>query len=301
MQKHRRKPFFKRRRYKPMTTRTLSIRDLAVFEFLWLWKVATSQMLAQFAFKGKSQWWIYKALKRLEKENLILRLPRSRNIDQELWTLTEHGFEIFLMDRDDIKSYRYRVHAPSHDFLATCLQLGDYWLTEVDKTYLTEQMLASLAPSNFPKEMREVPEHVPDGITTFNGGIKKATVGYEVDLNLKDDERYVFTQRYYNSVNPALVVWLVKNEWIAKRIRAACEQEWSTTEMREKIVFVLVDDFKKGVWGAQVISGKYKGVSLLKLHANVVQSVGKALPNSMQNQMKDYFFQKYKSPQKLVA
>lgn len=286
-----------------MTTRKLSLRDLAVFEFLWLWKVATSQMLTQVAFKGKSHWWVYKALRQLEKEQFIVRLPAGRNVEQELWTLTDHGFEVFLMDRDDIKNYRYRVHAPSHDFLATCLQLGDYWLTDVNKTYITEQMLASLAPSNFPRELREIQDHVPDGITIFNGGVKSATVGYEVDLNLKYEERYKFTQKYYNAVNPVLVVWLVKNEWMARRIREACLREWGsdTDLVQKKMAFVLVEDFKKRVWSAEVIDGTYKGVSLRKLHATVLQSLGKTDPNTGQIAIDAIFFQKYKSPQKLIA
>lgn len=300
-----RRPFFKRRKFRPTSTRKHSLRDLAVLEFLWQWKVATSPMLKQVAFKGKSDWWVYKALRQLQKEKYITRLPRGRNIEQELWTLTEHGFEVFLMDRDDIKEYRYRVHAPAHDFLATCLQLGDLWLEPLEKTFFTEQMLASLAPSNFPKSFRLVPEHVPDGITMLHGGVKEAVIGYEVDLNLKPEERYQSTREYYEQVQPSLVVWLVRNAWIAERIKAACLSGYRHSTDREafdkKFVFILSEEFKEKIWNAKSIAGPYKGMSVRKLHANLLQSLGKTAANLGQKEMKEIFFPKYKSPQKLIT
>ncbi len=296
-------PFARRRKFKPTSTRKHSLRDLAVFEFLWMWKVATTPMLKETAFKGKSDWWAYKALRQLRQEKYITLLPRGRNVEQELWTLTEHGFEVFLMDRDDIKEYRYRVHAPSHDFLGTCLQLGDFWLSPVEKTFFTEQMLASLSPSNFPRSFRQITEHVPDGITILAGGVKEAIIGYEVDLNLKDEERYRFTFDYYTTIQPHLVVWLVRNAWIADRIRQATtrNEQAKLETFDKKFVFILTDDFKENVWRASVIGGPYKGMSLRKMHANLLQSLGKTTANFGQKEMKAIFFPKFRSPQKLTT
>lgn len=259
-------------------------------------------MLKEHAFKGKSNWWVYKALRRLESEKYLVRLPRGRNIEQELWTLTDHGFEVVLMDRDDIKEYRYRVHAPAHDYLATCLQLGDIWQEPIERRFFTEQMLASLAPSNFPKEFREVTEHIPDGVTIFPGAIKDAIVGYEVDLNLKDDERYRNTYNYYRrGVQAQLVVWLVKNAWMASRIEDAClpYPYGDDKEMfGKRFAFVLVDDFKERVWGAEVFTGPLKGLSIRKLHTNLLQNQTKNAPNLGQKPMREIFFPRFKSPQK---
>src|ERR1700754_732526 len=109
----RRRPQFKRRKFKPTSSRKLSIRDFGILEFLWTWKIASSPMLKEHALKGKTDWWAYKALRRLEKEKYLLRLPRGNVLEQELWTLSDIGFEVVLMNRDDIKQYRYRVHAPA--------------------------------------------------------------------------------------------------------------------------------------------------------------------------------------------
>lgn len=77
--------------------------DLTVLDFLWTWKVASTPMLREAAYRRKSPWWVYKSLRRLRDEKYIELLPRGKNLEQELWTLTDHGFEIVLMDRDDIK------------------------------------------------------------------------------------------------------------------------------------------------------------------------------------------------------
>lgn len=78
------------------------MRDIGVLEFRWTWKVATTQMLKEVSFKNKSQWWVYKALRQLKNEKLIQVLPRGKHLDLELWALTEAGFEVVLMDRDDM-------------------------------------------------------------------------------------------------------------------------------------------------------------------------------------------------------
>ena len=45
---------------------------------------------------------MYKAIRQLVKEKYIMPLPRGKYLNQEVLTLTELGFEVVLMDRDDI-------------------------------------------------------------------------------------------------------------------------------------------------------------------------------------------------------
>ena len=294
---------YKRRKFKTTSSRKLSSRDLLVLDFLWTWKVASLPMLKEIAYSDKSAWWAYKAVRQLRSEKYIELLPRGKNLDQELWALTEHGFEVVLMDRDDIKSYRYRVHAPAHDYLATCLQLGDLWQSMVEKRFLTEQMLASLSPINFPKEFREAKEHVPDGVTLLSGGLKEAIIGYEVDLNLKEAERYCHTALYYTKGPKAhLIVWLVRHPWMITKIQESISKgcyESDAASFFKRIAFVLVDDFKKIGWEAQTVSGNFKGETIRKLHANLLQSLGKDDASLGQKPVLEIFFGKYRSPQKL--
>lgn len=298
----RRNYFARKRKFKRQSDRRFSVRDLAVLDFLWTWKVATTPLLGEVAYKGKSAWYVYKALRKLQKERYIQLLPRGKNVEQELWALTDHGFEVIYMDRDDIIHYRYKPHAPAHDYLSTCLQLGDLWQFPCEKLFFTEQMLASLAPSNFPKGFKNDDGHVPDGISFIRTQLQEATIGYEVDLNLKDLERYEKTFAYYQEIKPTIIFWLVRNQWLADRITELGKQGYYAVTTGEHILsrvcFVLLDDFKEKIWEAKVLNGKYKGVSLRKLHANILQNMGKETANFGQKSLKEIFFPKYKSPQK---
>jgi hypothetical protein len=293
------------RNFKRQSDRKLSAKDLLVLDFLWNWKAASTPMLKEVAYKTDSAWWVYRALRRLKQERYIQLLPRGKNLDLELWALTRHGFEVVLMDRDDMEQYRFRVHAPAHDYFGTCLQLGDLWQSNVDARFFTEQQLSSLAKWNFPHALRAVDEHIPDGVTQIRGALHTVTIGYEVDLNLKEEERYHSTVRYYREgVKPNLVVWLVRNKWMAEKIwECICQRVYGETEesLSKRFVFVLLDDFKQNAWGAVVIGGKLKGMSIRKLHANLIQTAGKERANLPQKSMAEIFFPKFKSPQKSMG
>lgn len=274
-----------------------------MLDFLWTWKAASTPILKDLAWKSQGYWWAYKALKQLQREKLIQLLPRGKNLEQELWALTRNGFEVVLMDRDDIEQYRYRVHAPAHDYLGTCLQLGDFWKSGLDVDFFTEQQLSSLSKWNFPQAVFAKDGHVPDGITYVRGALSTAIIGYEVDLNLKDEERYLRTISYYKEgLGPHLVVWLVRNSWISERINSLIQRHGVATsdfDLRKRVVFVLLDDFKKNVWGASGINATFQGVTLRKLHENLVQKVSKKAENLGQKHLQDIFFPKFLSPQKL--
>lgn len=173
----------RKRRPKRVSTRPLSAGDIRVLEFLWMWKAASPQMLGLVGYPRKSTWRVYRAVRQLEKEKYIERCPRGKFLQQNILALTELGFETILLDRDDLKELRFRAHAPAHDYLATCLQLGDFWLSKVDKAFYTEQMISSLGEHNFPKLLKSAYRHIPDGLTTLGSGEEMRLIGYEVDEN----------------------------------------------------------------------------------------------------------------------
>jgi hypothetical protein len=127
-------------------------------------------------------------------------------------------------------------------------------------------------------------------------------IGYEVDLNLKNEERYQSTIDYYqNGLKPQLVVWLVRNRWIMDKICSLISQyNYSRTnfDFSKRCVFVLLDDFKENIWEAKIVSAAAKGESLRKVHANLIQRASKREAKLNQKPMRDIFFPKFKSPQK---
>lgn len=293
-----------KRSFRRVSDRKLSNRDLTILEFLWMWKAASTPMLKEVAFPNESHWWVYKALRQLKGEKYIQLLPRGRNLDLEVWALTKNGFEVVLMDRDDIEQYRYRVHAPAHDYFATCLQLGDLWQSNLSPNFLSEQQLSALAPWNFPSRVRSVDEHIPDGVTSIRGPIHEVFIGYEVDINLKEESRYESTFRYYaDGLRPQLIVWLVRSVWLAERIFGiiAKQERHYDNGVGKVCAFILLDDFKEKIWGARSILGPLKGMSVSKLHANLVQTLGKERANLSQKPMKGIFFPRFKSPQKSMV
>lgn len=228
-------------------------------------------------------------------------LPRGKYLNQEVLTLTELGFEVVLMDRDDIKEYRYKPHAPTHDYFATCLQLGDLWLSNCSKVFFTEQMLASLRANNFPKGYSNPEGHVPDGITQLRNGLKSVDVGYEVDLNLKENDRYIDTLKYYEELNEvAVVIWLVRNDWIAERIIKIISAN-SYERHKIQFCFVRLDDFKNHIWEAKVFTGSHAGTTIRKIHTNLMLTLGKSDASFGQKNLKEIFFSEFKSPQKSKA
>ncbi len=299
-QLHSKSRYFVKRKFKRTSNRKLSLGDILILDFLWTWKVASHQMLKLIGYKAKSNWWAYKAIKQLEREKYIQCLPRGKYLEQELWTLTALGFEVVLMDRDDISHYRFKPHAPAHDYFATCLQLGDLWINSWELLFFTEQMLASLKKGNFPKDFVSDDGHVPDGITMLRHGLKEIGIGYEVDLNLKDIERYKQTFSYYQKLNNvAVVFWLVRNDWIAERIQTLMNE--SSQGQKIEFSFIKLDDFKKDLWGAKVYRGKFVGSTIRKIHENIMQSLGKPGAELRQKTGVDVFFSKFKSPQKSIT
>lgn len=290
---------FVRRKFKRTSTRKLSAGDIKALDFLWTWKVASQQMLIMVGYPKQSPWWAYKAIEQLQREKYIQALPRGKYLDQEVWTLTHLGFEVVLMDRDDIVEYRFKPHAPAHDYLATCLQLGNLWTSSWEKVFFTEQMLASLRASNFPKNMVKDEGHVPDGITILRHGLKEIGIGYEVDLNLKDPDRYRKTFEYYEDLeNVPVVFWLVRNDWIARKITELLKDNPFGRRHKVQFLFIRLDDFKKDLWAAKILSGIYAGQSICKVHENLMQSIGKTAASLVQRPMQEIFFSRFKSPQK---
>jgi hypothetical protein len=294
----------KRKKFKTISTRKLSSSDVELLHFLWRWKVATTSLLKEFIYPKKSFWWVYKSIRQLKAEKLIELLPRGKRLEQELWALTDRGFELVLQDRDDIDKYRYRVHAPAHDYLATCLQLGEFWHLPFDYSFHTEQMMSSLSDSNLHKRVNERHEHIPDGATFLFANGKEALICYEVDLTLKDEDRYNKTHTFYElGAKPDLIVWLVSESWILNRIAGILSKQslHGLGETYDQTAFVLLDDFKQNVWNAKCCHGPLAGNTIRKLHANVIQKIGKEEPKIRQRPYREIYFPKFKSPQKLAS
>lgn len=127
----------------------------------------------------------------------------------------------------------------------------------------------------------DVDQHIdqpPQWESVLRSSLNDVYLGYEVDLNLKDIERYRETFTYWDNVKPTIIFWLVRNTWMAdKIINAGLEFRYGLqngNDLLSRVCFVLADDFKEKIWEANVINGKYKGHTIRKLTANLLQTLG---------------------------
>jgi len=153
----------KRRGRKPKSlvlTRDLSKNEIFLIGYLWRWKVAPASLLKEAAFRKSSPWTFYKILKRLIKEKILKEIPGGKYFSHRLLALTEFGFEIYLRDFDYINRFRFRVHAPAHDYLATALQLGDFvFPPEIGMERFSEQELQTYLPDQLPYGYQQLTEN----------------------------------------------------------------------------------------------------------------------------------------------
>lgn len=95
-----------------------------------------------------------------------------------------------------------------------------------------------------------------------------------------------------------MVFWLVRNDWIAERIKKIISSCYGYDSKKNKFQFIRLEEFKKEIWSTKVFSGSFAGLTIRKVHENLMQSLGKTDATLGQRNLIDTFFGKYKSPQK---
>jgi len=308
----------KRKKFKQIEfNRDLSNLEIQTLEFLWMWKVAPITLLKEKIYKTSKWWTYYKIIRRLKSEKIIYEIPKGKYISHRLLSLTELGYDLFARDFDFIRSHRFRVHAPAHDYLATCLQLGDFLHNTDNNVHLVSEQKMQTAlddelPDGFTRLMSTRDElysgHIPDGLTAIYSNNNRIVIGYEVELNLKPADRYNSMQKYWfgyrhnKFYEPDIIFFLVRNGWIAKKIlNYCCEKEHGSKNKSDKFAFIDLNDFTKLGWDAPIRQGLHVGLTVRKVHENYLQIAGKDAAKITKKVDSSIYFPKYRSPQKSIA
>lgn len=295
-------------------SRDLSKLEFEIIEFVWTWKVAPTSLVKEVLMRKKTDWQAYKIIRRLKLDGILEEIPKSRYISHRLLCVSELGFDIYLADRDFIEKFRFRVHAPAHDYLATAFHLSSL-LNKSDpeiKLYSEQEiqtLAAKLLPSNlqasFSNRESISMQHFPDGLTSFNSGDRELNVGYEVEINLKPDYRYKSMYHLYrinhgSITTTELVFFLVRTFGIAKRIHDLF-RTYEHDSMPLNCAFILMDDFIQQGSEAKIFAGHYKNHSLRKVHEILWQKFGN--PIEKLGKVSDWtsFFPKRQSPMKSIS
>jgi len=296
-------------------SRDLSKLEFEIIEFVWRWKVAPGSLVKEVLMKKKTEWQAYKIIRKLKLDGILEEIPKSKFISHRLLCVTQLGFDIYLADRDFIEKFRFRVHAPAHDYLATALQLSCLLnKTDANLKIFSEQELQTLPKKALPENLQSEFSssgtfgntfHFPDGLTSFVSRSQELNIGYEVEINLKPEERYKKMNIFYTSMRSECVkvVWVVvlaRAPWIAKKIHGSLSHDDGNLRHIPKISYILIDDFIKHGPAAEIFAGDFKNQSLRKVHENLWQTVSKSIEKMGKVSDWEVFFPKRKSPMKSV-
>jgi hypothetical protein len=229
----------------------LTPRDVRLLKYIWDWKIASTASIHEAINRPGSPYSTYKILERLEKNCLIeCRFELAERF--YVWQLTESGFHAIINYLGDLKEDGYLSENHRHDRLVQAFQLGE-WSTHqfLNTTFWTEQDLRRRDVTSYPEWVPQATDHRPDGYTRIIGLKKTWTLAHEVELSLKNVQRYEGILRFYKMACVVdRVLWLVENDVVRDTIlRAkACIKDESTNYH----VFVDLADYVKNGWDAKV-------------------------------------------------
>lgn len=242
----------------------LSDLDVAIIDFLWKWKLATTSMLGLRFGDGTQSIAIYRRLIRLSRANLI-----TVTSDQPgrcfAWVLTGNGF-IVARRNLELAEVGYKSEKQRHDLLVTAFHLGQSILPhDAEIEVFTEQQMRRLAVDDYPEWMPQTTRHRPDGYWLVNRGEKMPrVVALEVELSRKQYSDYLDTRKFYMAWKRIYrVIWLVPKATDAKRLAKKLAEEPEATDSYHD--FVTLWDFLERGWHATIICGHEKGQRVVDL------------------------------------
>ncbi len=232
-------------------------KELAILNFLWRWKVATSSAIFirfEPVYKWK-QFTAYQRMLKLKEKGLVdCKLVNSRSF--AIWTLTRNGFKAIRESLPLLKEEGYDTESPEHDLYVLAAQYGD-WLpkgTVDDVAFFTEQELRRQADETLFDWLPPTKAHRPDGYWYFPKLKTNSLISLEVEINRKAFSDYVGYGNFYNRYKVIeSVIWIVQSANLAKKIVSAAQG--NLTEFRDIHNFILFSDFLKYGWQAKFFSG----------------------------------------------
>jgi hypothetical protein len=122
--------------------RQITNRDNDILNFLWRWKVVSSQALARKFFPRVKNSSAHLRIRQLEEVGLVESLTVAKK--QYAWGLGKKGYAHIWRHFDTEVHDGYRSDYPHHDFVATAFHLGE-WLTGLpeEAEVFSEQELKS--------------------------------------------------------------------------------------------------------------------------------------------------------------
>jgi hypothetical protein len=224
-------------------------RDKLMMQYIWRWKIASTTSIHEAVNRTASAYSTFKTLEKLEKNKFI----ESRfEIGERfyVWQLTEFGFRSIKNYLGELKEDGFLSENHRHDRFAQAFHLGE-WATHQfpNVVFYTEQEMRRRDPIDYPSWVPQTSEHRADGYTRIVGHKKPVTIAYEIELSLKNVQKYEPVLRFYRTTRFVdRVIWLVESPIIMETILRAktCIKDDSTNYH----LFVDLNDYIKNGWDA---------------------------------------------------
>lgn len=240
--------------------RQLTNRDFKILNYLWKWKILSSQAIARKFFPGVTIETAHLRLRQLEEVKFIESVQIEKK--KYAWQLNKRGYNHIRQFMSEDIHHGYRAEYPYHDYLTTAFHLGEWLDRELDSEIIyTEQELRCNPDEFYPEWIPQSILHRPDGYSRIIKDDKQTLFAFEVELSLKAKNRYENLVYFYEReprINHTL--WLVATTGMLSSIKRIFER-YSASRF-SKHNFILLEDYLKTGWQTPIREGNLAGKTL---------------------------------------
>lgn len=241
-------------------------RDKSIFQWLYLWKVLPTKVIAIRFFESASPRTAYNRLTTLAKLGYVDLVTTNKSGKEFCWVLGKKGFESLGLDVSKLHDPGFRSEAMEHDLLVASLHIGEWLMGMPDSVKVfTEQQLRRTQYEHYPSWVPRSETHRPDGYWNIPFSGKRRTIAIEVELTRKvaEDYRTVAGFYYRHAKEIFAVIWLVPTISFAKKIQELLLRP--SLEHKQNHIFLSLKDFRLKGWHAPFCLEKDSRYSLAKL------------------------------------
>ena len=261
-------------------------RDIAILDFLWRFKVATTGMIHAHLFSDRAIKTAYNVLDRLRKKKLI-----SSRTDEygknPVWTIEVKGFKAIRNRLPELREESFKSANRDHDLICSSIHLGEF-INDLPKDIelITEQMLRIYHKEFLPSFVPDVDEDRPDGYWYMASGDRIKLISLEVELSQKAFARYEGYSNFYEDfTEDHRCLWVVKTKGHARKILRAMYKIKPDYMIHN---FVLLKDILELGWDSIIFAGPEKTQKVSKMFGdNLWKQVGNKRERFYQNLLLD--------------
>ncbi len=194
-------------------------RDLPLLEWLWRWKVSSTQVLHDGFFAKRSPKTSYERLRELAAFSYI---QRRCTADTALtyWQLTAKGFRTIKDRVPGLTLEAFQPDSPLHDLIAAGLHF-EGWLDHLPDgaELISEQQLKCCRPESWDEWVPRLQSRRPDGYWFRGWAERSRVIALEVELFPKSQAWFnEILASYAWSRDVDAVIWVVQHPSVIKRV-----------------------------------------------------------------------------------